>query len=104
MDNFKTIYRILRYLEKAMDLDEPDMERISAETLGLSEQRWIAIMEMLTRDQYIAGVSVKRSADGDVAISVSAPRITLRGLEYLQENSLMQKAANLAKGVVDIIK
>lgn len=103
MDNFKTIYRILRYLEKAMDLDEPDMDRISAPALGLTERRWTAIIEMLVRERYIEGISIKKSADGDTLISVSDPRITLRGLEYLQENSLMQKAANLAKGVVDII-
>ena len=45
MDNFKIIYRILRFLEKAMDLEEVDTDRISAEALGISEQRWIAIMK-----------------------------------------------------------
>ena len=103
MDNFKMIYRILRYLEKAMDLDEPDMERISAEALGLSEQRWAALMEMLATERYVTGILVKRSVDGETALSVSTPRITLRGLEYLQENSFMRKAADLAKGVVDVI-
>lgn len=103
VDNFRIIYRILRYLEKAMDLDEPDLERISAPALKLTEQRWTAIMEMLVKEQYIDGISVTRSTDGEVLIAVSNPRITLRGLEYLQENSLMQKAANLAKGVVDVV-
>jgi hypothetical protein len=103
MDNFRIIYRILRYLERAMDYDEVDMDRISATTLGLSEQRWAAIMEMLSDEGYVNGVSVKRSIDGSAEISVSAPRITLKGLEYLQENSLMKKAANLAKGVAEII-
>lgn len=103
MDNFSIIYRILRYLEKAMDYDEIDMDRISATTLKVSEQRWVAIMEMLTVEGYIEGMSVKRSLDGDVTVSVSAPRITLKGLEYLQENSMMRKAANLAKGIADII-
>ncbi len=103
MDNFKIIYRILRFLEKAMDLEEVDTDRISAEALGISEQRWIAIMEMLIKERYIDGISLKRSSDGYTEVSLSAPRITLRGLEYLQENSLMRKAANLAKGVVDVI-
>ena len=31
-------------------------------------------------------------------------KITLAGLEYLEENSLMQKAARLAKGIVEVIK
>lgn len=103
MDNFSIIYRILRYLEKAMDYDEIDMDRISSTALKVSEQRWVAIMEMLTTEGYVEGMSVKRSLDGDVTISVSGPRITLKGLEYLQENSMMKKAANLAKGIADII-
>ena len=60
-------------------------------------------MEMLTAEGYIDGGSLKRTLDGDVAVSVSNPRITLKGLEYLQENSLMKKAADLAKGIADII-
>ncbi len=103
MDNFSIIYRILRYLEKAMDYDEVDMDRISATTLKLSEQRWAAIMEMLTIEGYIDGMSIKRTLDGDVVLSVSTPRITLKGLEYLQENSLMKKAADIAKGITDFI-
>ncbi len=36
-------------------------------------------------------------------MSIVAPRITLKGLEYLQENPLMEKAADLAKGIAEII-
>lgn len=103
MDNFKVIYRILRYLEKAMDYDEPDMDCISAEVLGLSMQRWTSIMEMLATEGYISGLTVKRSIDGEALLSITSPRITLKGLEYLQENSLMKKAADIAKGIADII-
>ncbi len=49
MDNFRVIYRILRYLEKALDYDEPNMDCISAKALKLSDQRWMALMEMLSR-------------------------------------------------------
>ena len=104
MDNFKIIYKILRYLEKAMDFDELDFDRISASGLHLSEQRWAAIMEMLATEHYVDGVSVKRSVDGNIMVSFVSPRITLRGLEYLQENSMMKKAADLAKGIIPTIK
>lgn len=103
MDNFRVIYRILRYLEKALDYDEPNMDCISAKALKLSDQRWMALMEMLSKEGYIDGFSVQRTVDGSILISSSAPRITLKGLEYLQENSLMKKAAELAKGVAEII-
>jgi hypothetical protein len=103
MDNFRVIYRILRYLEKALDYDEPNMDCISAKALKLSDQRWVALMEMLSKEGYIDGFSVQRTVDGSILISSFTPRITLKGLEYLQENSLMKKAAELAKGVADII-
>lgn len=103
MDNFKIIYKILRYLEKAMDYDEPDMDFISAKAMNISERKWSALMEMMVEEGYIDGVSVTHSLGGDVLISGSNPRITLRGLEYLNENSLMAKAAKLAKGVADAI-
>lgn len=60
-------------------------------------------MQMLVNEGYITGIGVKRSADGEVSLSVSNVRITMKGLEYLQENSLMQKAANLAKGIAEIM-
>ena len=103
MDNFKIIYRILRYLEKAMDYEEVDISFISAERFNLTERRWAAIMEMLAKEKYVDGISVKRSIDGEIVLSLSNPRITLRGLEYLQENSTMKKIAGLAKGIADII-
>ena len=64
MDNFKLIYKILRYLEKAMDYDEPYMDFISAKALRISEQRWTAIIEMLAENGYIKGIEIKISADG----------------------------------------
>lgn len=65
MNNFKIIYHILRYLEKAMDYDEADMNFISAAKLGISEQRWTAIMKMLAKEKYIEGIEMKRSTTGE---------------------------------------
>lgn len=39
MYNFIAIYRILSYLEQALDYDEPDMSQISSSALGLSANR-----------------------------------------------------------------
>lgn len=49
------------------------------------------------------GVAMTRANDGYTAVSLSSPRITLRGLEYLEENSLMRKAAALAKGIAEVL-
>lgn len=39
MYNFIAIYRILSYLEQALDYDEPDMSQISSSALGLPANR-----------------------------------------------------------------
>lgn len=104
MNNFDIIYKILKKLEKAMDLDEFTLDDISAQVLKVGESRWAAIMEMLYENGYVSGISVQRSADGDIQISESSVRITLKGLEYLSENSFMKKAANVAKGIIETIK
>ena len=84
MDNFKVIYRILRYLEEAMDYEYPDMKFIAPETLRITRQRWSAIMAMLDHKQFVDRLTVKYSTGGAVAVFGQAPRITLRGLEYLE--------------------
>lgn len=82
MDNFIAIYRILSYLEQALDYDEPDMSQISSNALGLSANRWLALLRLLEDAGYIEFFGHRT-------------RITLRGLEYLQQNSLMQRAVSL---------
>lgn len=103
MDNFKVIYRLLKILERAMDLSEFDVSGISAEVLHISEERWCFIIEMLVKEGYIEGISIKYSLDGQVVISSSRPKITLKGLEYMNENTMMKKAAGLMKGIKDVI-
>ena len=62
-------------------------------------------MVMLKENGYIKGVVVTETLDSQLPdVELGNVEITLKGLEYLEENSLMQKAKNLAKGVVDIVK
>ena len=103
MDNFRIIYKILKVLEQAMDLDEFDSEEISAERLGISENRWRAIMEMLSESGYVKGVSVIKSIGGSSLRLRSDFGITLKGLEYLDDNTFMKKAANIARGIKESI-
>lgn len=103
MDNFKIIYKILSVLEKSMDLESIDTERISSNNLGISQQRWIKYMEMLLDAGYIKGVSIKKYTDGEMRVDIENIRITLKGLEYLSENSIMQRMYNVTKGITDLI-
>lgn len=91
VDNFKVIYRILWYLERAMDYDFLSMDSISPKAIGITQQRWTALMAMIVHEKYIDGLAAKYFCDGAIIISGTFPRITLRGLEYLQESPLMKK-------------
>lgn len=104
MDNFKVIYRILKYLEASMDCSEIDTDMISASALNITEERWRSIIIMLLENGYIKGVEAKKYQRMAVLLNTERMQITLKGLEYLEENSLMQKAKNLAKDVINIIK
>lgn len=60
---------------------------------------------MLARDGYIDGV-IFDQCSGDYSPKLEKPIrpvITLKGLEYLSENTLMKRAANIVKGIKEIV-
>lgn len=103
MDNFRAVYKILSALEKAMDLPEFDVMEIGPDALGVSKERWRRYLEMMADVGYIKGVTLRANVLGETVANAKNIRITLKGLEYLQENSIMRKLYNAANGVVDII-
>ena len=103
MEEFNQIYRILQILKKAMDVEEFDQELISSETLKVNYPKWCRLMAMLANNGYISGVSVWNSFDCQYPkIELVRPEITLKVLEYLEENSMMKKVSKVAKGVIDV--
>ena len=103
MDNFKAVYRILSQLEHDMDLPEPDLNKIDHEALGVSELRWVRYIEMMLSCGYIEGAKVIRGMYGDVDYDCREMKITLKGLEYLQDNSSMQKVYRTLKGIKETV-
>lgn len=105
MDNFRVIYKILKRLEAAMDFLEFDGDTVSENALGISTERRTALLSMMLKNGYIEGIIVKKYADGEeVILREENMKITLKGLEYLHDNSMMKKAARIAKGIAETIK
>lgn len=102
MNNFKFVYKILSTLEAYMDYPAVDPNSISHETLGISKERWSKYIEMMLDVGYIKGVEIQIFINGETVIDISDMKITLKGLEYLQENSIMQKLYKAAKGIKEI--
>ena len=106
MDNFGIIYRILRHLEASLDYEVTDVEPITHERLKISYARWEQLLIMLQDEGYIKGLRYSKGLSDDKAHLVEPvkPVITLKGLEYLSDNSMMKRAAGLIKGVMDVVK
>lgn len=50
MNNFKIIYRILKYLEQHLGEENLDIDDISFEKLGISFLRWEALLRMMQEE------------------------------------------------------
>ncbi len=92
MEEFSVIYKILKILKDTMDYEEFDNELLSPEAIKLSVPKWSRIMALIVKEGYVTGISCMYPR-----VKLIRPEITLKGLEYLEQNSLMKKAANIAK-------
>ena len=105
MNNFKIIYLILKYLEENMDNEIVDCEKISHEKLGISFIRWENLLWEMQANGYIRGLVYEQtmSDSSPHVVMPIAPKITIKGMEYLESNSFMRKAADTLKRVKEII-
>lgn len=89
-----------------MSADEFSEKRLDPERLGTDKNTRDAILIQLLHAGYIEGPQeIQSISDNKPTLTeLHYTKITLTGLEYLEENSWMQKAARLAKGIVKAIK
>lgn len=105
MDDFKIIYKILKELEKNMGNENFSVCSISAKQLKISYEKWEQLLIMLSDSGYINGIVTTRDLE-DMFRHIAEPifpSITLKGLEYLAENSFMAKAKEALKMVGEIL-
>ena len=108
MDYMKLLYRILRMASKAMDLDEiPAASEVYLPDVMKASQNEIESMICKAYEEgYITGVHCLE-IDGCVAhkviMSNSYITPTIKGIEYLSNNSTMKKIASAMRGIKEII-
>ena len=96
----KLFIKYLKSLKVQWIVHEVDRSLLKAENFKITENRFENIIRMLAKEEYITGVIDMIGIQG---IKFDDVRITLKGLEYLSEDSLMKKAANLAKSIKETI-
>lgn len=86
------MYKILSYLYSCMKAGKrPDPESVSAVKLGINEAYWSSVVAELVENGFVRGYIVDRSDDA-VHVVPANPSVTMAGVEFLMENSLMAKA------------
>nr|DAH45113.1 MAG TPA: YjcQ protein [Caudoviricetes sp.]DAW19732.1 MAG TPA: YjcQ protein [Caudoviricetes sp.] len=93
MDNFNAIYKILKLLDKHKGDEEFDYELISAKAMKIKVSDWEQIMIELQMNGFIRGLVYTQDLTNKFPHIVEPihPQITLKGMEYLSENSIMKK-------------
>ena len=89
MDSFKAIYKVLQALERSMDLPAFDISELALDAMGVSTERQYRYLEMLQDAGLIKNAELYTNREGGLCLKHPRKiRITLRGLEYLQENAM----------------
>lgn len=102
-DIFRLIYTILKELyEHKKDGTQTPIEDIGPERLCIPAEYWVSIICDLIDEGYISGVQYRETKTGKALTGLSDIKITLKGAENLQENSMMKKAYAALKGIKDI--
>lgn len=96
MDNLKTVYKILVGIEASMDSNRFDCTFLEA--LKISEEIRNKILQSMIDDGLINGFTRVNYAGGYVFKALE-PRLTIKGMEFLQENLAMQKIKNSLKDI-----
>lgn len=102
-DMYVVMYKIIAYIYACMRKgEEPDPDMYSAEALGVPKAYWDTVMNELIGHGFVAGIAVMSTPYGFV-VDRRRPRVTMEGVAFLEENSMMGKAKAFLKEAKDVI-
>lgn len=91
-DMYVVMYKIIAYLYDCMKRGaEPSISEWDAAALGIPEPYWANIVGQMVDHGLLAGVKVWHS-DNRTKIAPVSPSVTMEGVAFAQENSMMGKA------------
>lgn len=99
-DMYVVMYKILAYLYDCMKRGaKPAQSHYThdGDLYRIPYPYWAQIMHELVEHGYVDGIVVFEDMSGDLIVDVVDPRITMEGVQFLQENSMMQKALRFLK-------
>lgn len=93
------IYRVLKTLRKYNGREDFTNELISAGKLKMTYEEWEQMMIALQKKGLVDGVVFTQTLSDRFPkiVDMSRVQITLEGIGYLEDNSLMKRAAEMLK-------
>ena len=105
-DYYVIVYKILAYLYtqlKKGEPIEPEMLMYDGGLFQINRSYWVYIIDNMLEQGFIKGIHNARSGNGYyIKDQLSGCRITPKGIDYLCDNSLSEKAKQFLKDVKDI--
>ena len=93
MEYLPIVYVILKSIDESFENDNFSLENtLNHNKFKISEKRLFAILEDLISYGYITGISIKFTLSQNTNVSINRPRLTLLGIEYLENNTAMKRA------------
>jgi putative uncharacterized protein FNV0885 len=93
-----TIFQILKAIDVAFENDNFDFSNtLDLSKLNISRRRLVLLLEQLKLNGYITGILIPLNFNDEVTFHNI--RLTLKGLDYLENNSSMKKAYKLLKEI-----
>jgi len=105
-DYYVIVYKILAYLysqlKKGKEI-EPEFLLHDGELFKINYNYWVYIIVNMLDQGYIRGITNAKVANGHyIADQLKSVEITPKGIEYLCDNSLMEKAKSFLKDIKEI--
>lgn len=101
------VYQILSYLymqlKQGKDIDA-SLIRHDSKYLQINRKYWTYIIVNLLNEGYISGIVIDKDIDENIEIyNLDKCEITPKGIEYLTDNSTIEKAKRFMKDLKDIL-
>lgn len=101
-DMHVVMYKILAYLYKCLKAgEEPTVSNYNAGHFGINARYWTVIMVQLIDCGYVTGFTVQAADNGTDIIPVR-PTVTMDGVAFMMENSMMAKARKFLESIGDL--